>query len=843
MSKLPSIAAQECPREAVSLPSRKQDHHQSCLSTDQVAAPPMANKDGAAGAEQKTAFVSVAIRVKPAAPSRPGGETPRVALWAASDDRGRRQRVCCNRGYLLEEYEFSRVVGPEDDNRKLFGYLQGPALAASVFSGVNETLFAYGATGSGKTHTIFGTHGEQGLLGYFVGCIFDKVRHGAPGSTVHVCCYEVVGDTLTDLVDPTCFIESGDLQADAIVFDELFVKTQRSRYRIVKVGDRELCMELLEDARSKRTSGVSSTNAASSRSHAVVHIFVQNPGPRSVGGLGSTSIGAMTLVDLAGAEREHENPSAHGRRTTRLLNTSLSSLNRLLRKLQTGSLGESERRQSVLNKCLWEYLRPGCGIALIFCVSPLLEHQAMALSTLSMATDSKLIHSRRKSQYIHLPEPPPPAFPRPRQPPHSSGPQRHALRQGPTPPATPPLRSRCHSAAVLLPVPAAPSSPAPRRAGAAAPCLGSSLRRKAEEFTEADENYDEVDEDSEESQEDEEEEEEEEEETVRCGSRGRPASRGQASYGSRYPHRVGQRAASWAAAGGQGSRAAGAGCAQAEVVATVHCVPLHGERKLRRRHSRTRARSQERIGKVERERDQLTIEKEALARECESLRTLFIRQQRQQIAFWTGPFMEMVGQGALPMRGLGVFGRSGPPSDSFGVGEASRSSPDLSPAGSSAASWDSRAAAGAEVAAREEPFGERRAALRAAAAAAAELVAAAAPAAKMTSAELAFEHGLWPGRSLRGGGGDAGSERSTASSSGGTARASWGGRSSTASSASGGVRGAGPPSSDGASLGRARVRAAQAPAAQPPAADTDAEGGGSGVSEAGASTAASDPDP
>ena len=77
--------------------------------------------------------------------------------------------------------------------------------------------------------------------------------------------------------------------------------------------------------------------------------------------------------------------------------------NRLLRKLQTGSLGESERRlpgctgksgfrsmrvrrrrrawlllrQSVLNKCLWEYLRPGCGIALVFCASPLQPPQDM----------------------------------------------------------------------------------------------------------------------------------------------------------------------------------------------------------------------------------------------------------------------------------------------------------------------------------------------------------------------------------------------------------------------------------------------------------------------------------
>jgi len=75
----------------------------------------------------------------------------------------------------------------------------------------------------------------------------------------------------------------------------------------------------------------------------------------------------------------------------------------LLRKLQTNSLDESERRQSVLNKCLWEYLRPGCGIALIFCVNPLLKHRATALSTLSMATASKLITSRRKSQYVMLP--------------------------------------------------------------------------------------------------------------------------------------------------------------------------------------------------------------------------------------------------------------------------------------------------------------------------------------------------------------------------------------------------------------------------------------------------------
>merc|ERR1719506_1048097 len=164
-------------------------------------------------------------------------------------------------------------------------------------------------------------------------------------------------------------------------------------------------MTLLQDARVNRTAGVSSCNKDSSRSHAIVHIFVQNPSLDSgcSGGVSSSSIGALTLVDLAGAEKEHENPTEAGRKSARLLNTSLSSLNRLLRKLQTNTLDESERRQSVLNKCLWEYLRPGCGISLIFCVSPLFRHRATSFATLSMATASKLIHSRRKCQYIQVP--------------------------------------------------------------------------------------------------------------------------------------------------------------------------------------------------------------------------------------------------------------------------------------------------------------------------------------------------------------------------------------------------------------------------------------------------------
>merc|ERR1719510_2047480 len=68
--------------------------------------------------------------------------------------------------------------------------------------------------------------------------------------------------------------------------------------------------------------------------------------------------------------------------------------------------------------------------------------------------------------------------------------------------------------------------------------------------------------------------------------------------------------------------------------------------KLRRKLSRAQAKSQERITRVERERDVISAHNASLQRECESLRNLFIQQQQQQLAFWTGPFIDMVPPGS-----------------------------------------------------------------------------------------------------------------------------------------------------------------------------------------------------
>lgn len=51
---------------------------------------------------------------------------------------------------------FDTVFGPESDNSAVAAAVALP-LVGPALSGVNGTIFAYGVTSSGKTHTMMGT--------------------------------------------------------------------------------------------------------------------------------------------------------------------------------------------------------------------------------------------------------------------------------------------------------------------------------------------------------------------------------------------------------------------------------------------------------------------------------------------------------------------------------------------------------------------------------------------------------------------------------------------------------------------------------------------------------------
>jgi kinesin family protein 18/19 len=67
------------------------------------------------------------------------------------------------------------VFNHESNNKQI--YLNATKqLVKVVLNGYNATIFAYGVTGAGKTHTMIGYENEPGLMFYTINEIFDGMR-------------------------------------------------------------------------------------------------------------------------------------------------------------------------------------------------------------------------------------------------------------------------------------------------------------------------------------------------------------------------------------------------------------------------------------------------------------------------------------------------------------------------------------------------------------------------------------------------------------------------------------------------------------------------------------------
>jgi kinesin family protein 18/19 len=77
-------------------------------------------------------------------------------------------------------------------------------LLDSVLDGYNATVFAYGATGCGKTHTITGTAQQPGIIFLTMQELFEKVEElrSAKETEITLSYLEIYNETIRDLLNP-----------------------------------------------------------------------------------------------------------------------------------------------------------------------------------------------------------------------------------------------------------------------------------------------------------------------------------------------------------------------------------------------------------------------------------------------------------------------------------------------------------------------------------------------------------------------------------------------------------------------------------------------------------------
>ena len=144
-------------------------------------------------------------------------------------------------------------------------------------------------------------------------------------------------------------------------------------------------MKLIEKGAINRSTGSTSANRDSSRSHAVLQLHIR----KTVGSNRDVEHGRLTFIDLAGSERGADTDQAS--RTTRLegaeINTSLLALKEVIRALATGdAMTHIPFRGSKLTQVLKEsFVGKNSRTVMVACVAPNMTNVDHTLNTLRYA--------------------------------------------------------------------------------------------------------------------------------------------------------------------------------------------------------------------------------------------------------------------------------------------------------------------------------------------------------------------------------------------------------------------------------------------------------------------------
>lgn len=281
-------------------------------------------------------------------------------------------------------YLFDKVFKPNATQDKVYNEA-AKSIVTDVLAGYNGTIFAYGQTSSGKTHTMEGVIGDpnkQGIIPRIVNDIFTHIYGMEENLEFHikVSYFEIYMDKIRDLLDVSKINLSVHEDKNRVPF----VKGATERF----VSSPDEVFEVIEEGKSNRHIAVTNMNEHSSRSHSVFLINVKQENLENQKKLS----GKLYLVDLAGSEKV----SKTGAEGTVLdeaknINKSLSALGNVISALADGNKTHIPYRDSKLTRILQESLGGNARTTIIICCSPASFNESETKSTLDFGKRAKTI--------------------------------------------------------------------------------------------------------------------------------------------------------------------------------------------------------------------------------------------------------------------------------------------------------------------------------------------------------------------------------------------------------------------------------------------------------------------
>ncbi|KAM8866329.1 kinesin-like protein KIF2A isoform 5-T5 [Synchiropus picturatus] len=292
-----------------------------------------------------------------------------------------KQKVDLTRYLENQTFRFDYAFDESATNEMVYRFTARP-LVETIFERGMATCFAYGQTGSGKTHTMGGdfsgknqdcSKGIYALAARDVFLMLKKPNYKKLDLQVYATFFEIYSGKVFDLLNGKAklrVLEDGKQQVQVVGLQEKEVRGTEDVLRLIEVGN------------SCRTSGQTSANAHSSRSHAVFQIILRRK---------EKMHGKFSLIDLAGNERGADTSSAN--RQTRLegaeINKSLLALKECIRALGRNKAHTPFRASKLTQVLRDSFIGENSRTCMIATISPGMTSCENTLNTLRYANRVK----------------------------------------------------------------------------------------------------------------------------------------------------------------------------------------------------------------------------------------------------------------------------------------------------------------------------------------------------------------------------------------------------------------------------------------------------------------------
>lgn len=290
-----------------------------------------------------------------------------------------------------DRFTFDAVINNTFSQKDIFvQYIQ--PLVDCMLDGFNATVFAYGQSGSGKTHTMTGVMGNpdlEGVIPRSVTHIFDSIEsikksNSNKSFTLSVIFVELYNGKVRDL------LAKQQVPLDVReTKDHVFYVQGAQQPNVSKPQD---IFHLMEQGIERRRTGSTELNADSSRSHSVFTIILNCAEVTENGTLNMSS--KLNLVDLAGSERQSKT-GASGERLLEgcNINLSLSALGTVIDTIVKGQ-GHIPFRSSQLTMLLKDSLGGNSKTVMFANINPSEHNHSETVSTLRFADRAKQIKNK-----------------------------------------------------------------------------------------------------------------------------------------------------------------------------------------------------------------------------------------------------------------------------------------------------------------------------------------------------------------------------------------------------------------------------------------------------------------